>query len=205
MARPSATAEQRRQASEAIRRAAVDLSVEGGVASITARSVAERAGVSVGTLYSHFDNLGDLMRSLWTPVIAEAGQKLATIAASYPNPIDRVQAMLVEYTALVLGNEALHRNTLLFVRPTNDPAPQQLPPDELDLHRLLTEAIREGQDAGLIIDGEAVQLTQLLWAGVHGALALPVNADLYALEPAEQQVVLMIDLLVASLRCPSSA
>lgn len=199
MARPPATPGQRRQARNAIRQAAAEVAAEYGAAGVTARNVATRAGVSVGTIYSHFDDLSDLLRSLWTPIIAEADSKLAAVAEAYPDPVDRVRAMLGEFVALVAGNEVLHRNTLLFVRPQTSEAPTPLPPSDLALHRLLVEAISEGQDKGLVIDGDAVQLTQLLWAGVHGALALPVNTDLYQLEPAEQQVDLMIDMLIASL------
>lgn len=199
MARPPATPEQRRQARNAIRQAAAEVAAEYGAAGVTARKVATRAGVSVGTLYSHFDDLSDLLRSLWTPIIAEADSKLTAVADAYPDPVDRVRAILGEFVTLVTGNEVLHRNTLLFVRPQTSEAPTQLPPNDLALHRLLVEAIREGQDAQAMIDGDPVQLAQVMWAGVHGALALPVNTDLYQLEPAVQQVGLMIDMLLASL------
>jgi len=205
MARPPATAEQRRQARNAIRQAAAEVAAECGAASVTARKVATRAGVSVGTLYSHFDNLSALLRSLWTPIIAEADHELAAVAEAYRDPIERVRAILGEYAALVASNEVLHRNTLLFVRPQTSEAPAQLPPNDLAFHRLLVEAIREGQDAGAMTQGDPVQLAQVLWAGVHGALALPVNSDLYELEPAAQQVDLMIDLLVASLSSSQSS
>lgn len=200
MARPPATPEQRRQARNDIRRAAADLAIEGGVPSVTVRKIATQAGVSVGTVYGHFDSLGDLMRSLWTPAIEEANRKLAATADAYPDPIDRVRAMLGEYAALATTNEALHRNTLLFVRPAGAPTPEQFPADDLDFHRLLTQAIRDGQGKGVMVVGDPVQLAQLMWAGVHGALALPVNADIYKLEPADQQVQLMIDVLTTSLR-----
>lgn len=199
MARPPATPEQRREGRNTIRRAAIELVAEDGAASVTARKVATRAGVSVGTVYTHFGSLGELMRSLWTPVIEEANRKLAAVADSYPDPFDRIRAILGEYASLVASNEVLHRNTLLFVRPASAPAPQMFPADDLELHRLLTQAICDGQAHGLIIDGDPVRFAEVLWAGVHGALALPVNADIYELEPAPQQVELMTDLLIASL------
>lgn len=202
MARPPATTEQRREARNAIRRAAIEIVTEDGTASVTARQVASRAGVSVGTLYTHFDSLSDLMRSLWTPVIEEADLKLAAVAAACPDPLDRIRAILGEYASLALSNHVLHRNTLLYVRPANAPAPERFPANDLQLHRLLQQAISDGQHQGEIIEGDAVRFAQLLWAGVHGALALPVNADIYELEPAAQQIALMIDSLITALEAP---
>lgn len=200
MARPPATPEQRREARNTIRVAAADLVTEGGPSSVTVRKVAERAGVSVGTVYGHFESLSDLLRSLWTPVIAQTEHKLAATAKAHTDPLERIRAMLDDYVELATTNPILHRNTLLFVRPATSKSPEKVPADELELHRLLVEAIREGQGAGTIVDGEPAQLAQLLWAGVHGALALPVNTDLYELEPAAKQAQLMIDMLLRSLQ-----
>ena len=199
MARPPATTEQRREARDTIRRAAGDLVAEEGPTGVTVRKVATRAGVSVGTVYSHFSNLQSLMRSLWTPVIREANRTLIAVAANHPDPLERLRVLLGTYVSLAVGNETLHRNTLLYVRPANQPTPTPLPLADLDFHRLLVEAVHDGQSAGLIIDGDETELAQVLWAGVHGAVGLPVNTDIYELEPAEQQADLMIRLLLASL------
>ncbi len=202
MARPPATPEQRREAREAIRRAAADLIAQDGPTGVTVRKVASLAGVSVGTVYGHFESLGDLMRSLWVPMIEEASRKLVATAEAYPDPLDRIPALLGDYVALALGDQSLHRNTLLFVRPASSPVPDRFPADSLALHRLLCEAIQEGQAANTIVEGEPAQLAQLLWAGVHGALALPVNADIYELEPADTQAQLMIDTLARAITKP---
>ena len=199
MPRPPATPEQKREARNRIRRAATEVVAEEGPANVTVRKVAARAEVSVGTVYSHFDSLGDLLRSLWIPVIAEADRKLAAAVDGASDPIERVRVILGHYVDLALGNQVLHRSTLLFVRPANVEAPQPLPLDELVFHRLLVEAVTDGQAAGALVDGDPTQLAQMLWAGVHGALALPVNNDIYDLEPADQQARLMIDTMVGAL------
>lgn len=200
MARPAQTPEQRRTARRGIQRAAAELATESGAASVTVRNVAARAGVSVGTVYSHFDGLAELMRSLWTPVVDEANVKLAAVVDAHPEPVARIAAVLGHFVELALGQPAFHRSTLLFVRPANSPAPEQRPADELDFHRALADAIRAGQLDGAIVDGDPAILAQLLWAGVHGALALPVNTDIYELRPAEDQARLMIDTLLGAIR-----
>ena len=65
MARPSHSPEQKREIRNKIRAAASKLYKEEGGSKVTARSVATEAGVSIGTLYAYFDNLGEVMQSLW--------------------------------------------------------------------------------------------------------------------------------------------
>ncbi|MEC7290366.1 MAG: hypothetical protein VXW22_09795, partial [Pseudomonadota bacterium] len=53
---------------------------------------------------------------------------------------------------------------------------------------LLTAAIAQGQAAGDVIDGDPETLAQMLWSGVHGALALPINLDRVELKPTAEMV-----------------
>ena len=76
MARPAATPEQRARKRFLIRDAAAELAREVGPAGVTIRKIAERAGVSVGTVYKHFGSLTDITRSLWTEPVAEANQRM---------------------------------------------------------------------------------------------------------------------------------
>ena len=64
MARPAASPEQRDRQRGRIRRAAAEVYAENGLLGVTARAVAQRAGVSTGTIYSYFDGLQGLMRSI---------------------------------------------------------------------------------------------------------------------------------------------
>ena len=64
MARPTHTPEQKAAIRQQIRSAASALYAQDGL-KVTARRVAEEAGVSVGTIYSYFGSLSDLMQSLW--------------------------------------------------------------------------------------------------------------------------------------------
>lgn len=65
MPRPALTDEQRKLTRRAIREVAVELYAESGFTDISARKVAERAGIRVGSLYKYFKNLTELMQSLW--------------------------------------------------------------------------------------------------------------------------------------------
>ena len=199
MARPEATAEERAEQRQRLRRAAAELHREGGPGAVSVRAVAKRAGVSTGLLYSYFGSLSDLMRSLWMVPIADLGRSLAEVEQQEADPTTRLHRLLETYVDFVVANEETHRGLLLWVRPPNLSTDRNDDPDDLMLFASLRRAIEAGQGCGQIRSGDARQLAQLLWSGVHGALALPINTDTYDLIPGRAMAAEMIPALIRSI------
>ncbi len=206
MARPAATDAQRREQRDRIRRAAAEIYQEGGLPALSVRAVAKRAGVSTGLLYSYFDGLSELMRTLWIRPVGEFGRLIEAIAADEPDPLARIEALLLAYVQWAEANPDVYRGVLLFVRPPNAEAPPTRPVADLALPRVIAAAIEEGQRAGLVRPGHPMELAQALWAGAHGALALPVNIHRYDITPAAELAPVVIAALLRSLEpTPSEA
>ncbi len=204
MGRPSATPEQRKQQRNKIRAAAADIYQEEGLTGLSVRAVAKRAGVSTGLLYSYFTDVSDLLRSLWLRPVAEFGRRVVAIEETQPDPRKRIEALLTAYVAWAHEHPDVYRGVLLLVRP---PGPEQLdvePVASLPLCRALRDAIAEGQRQGSVAGGDPDLLAQTLWAGAHGAIALPVNLDRFDVAPSSQLGPLMIATLMASLTPPHS-
>ena len=199
MARPVATEEERAEQRRKIRHAAAELHHEGGMRAVTVRAVAKRAGVSTGLLYSYYANLSDLMRTIWLGPIRDLGQQLAAVEANETEPLARIEGLLTTYVDFCVANEETHRGLLLFVRPPDSTTDQRNDPDELGLYGGLRRAIEAGQTAGVIRDGDSAAMAQLLWSGVHGALALPINTDTYVLTDGPTMATEMIDALSRSI------
>ncbi len=199
MPRTAATPEQRERARNRIRKAAAQVVREEGPGAVTVRAIAMRAGVSTGTVYSYFENLADLMRSLWEDPTAEADAHMEAVARAHANPVRRIRALLRAYAEFAHRNEELYRGAFLFVRPTGAPAPVMQPLEEVAFYRLLRTALREGQLAGEVRRGSVDALAQTLWGGVHGALALPHNLDRFDFVPAERLSDEMIRMLVRAI------
>lgn len=195
MARPKATPEQRAEVRRSIQRAALALYREEGLSAISARAVAKKAGVSVGTIYSYFGDLAGLGQSLWEGRIARQDEVFREIAGQHPDPLARIEALLRAYLAFGIEQHELYRGALMFVRPAalGDPGKQEM--SAFAFPTLMKAAIEQGQGGGQIRDGDPVVFTQMLWSGVHGALALPVNLDRLDLKPATE----MIEMTVAAL------
>ena len=202
MGRPAATDSQREEQRRHIRRAAAQIYQEGGIPALSVRAIARRAGVSTGLLYSCFADLSELLRSLWLRPVAEFGHEVEAIVAAEPDPLPRIRALLVAYVAWAHAHADVYRGVLLFVRPPTSPAPEPQPVDEVPLHRELRAAIEAGQRRGCIRPGDPAELALVLWSGVHGALALPVNVDAYAVAPSAELAPAMIATLMRSLEAP---
>lgn len=185
MARPKATPDHRAEVRRSIQRAAAALYRETGPAGVSARAVAKKAGVSVGTIYAYFGDLAGLGQSLWEGRVAKQEEAFRTIAAAHQDPLDRIEALLDAYLKFGIEQHELYRNVLLFVRPEGLEMPEQQPISTFAFPVLLQTAIEEGQATGMVRNGDAANLAQLLWSGAHGAIALPINLSRIALKPVE--------------------
>ncbi len=200
MARPALTDEQRRQTRRRIQQAAAQLYAEHGFKDITARKVAERAGVSVGSLYSYFDNLTELMQSLWKGPVRRLLKDVESALASSEEPLARLRIFLETYAHFAVTERATYRGAFMFVRPETQTKPNPVPLDQDRLFATLRGIVVSGQTRGQIREGDPDQIAQTLWSGVHGAIALPLSIDRLALEPPEQAVPTMIDTLLEWVR-----
>jgi len=199
MARPPATDAQKKAARRQIQKAAASFYAEHGAAAVTARAVAQRAGVSVGKIYAHFGSLQGLMQSLWMDPVEAINAQLAELAAEIADPIQRLKALLNAYVEIALTRPQLFRGAFLFVRPDTLPRPDREPLDSAPFANLLTSTIQEGQAMGILRGCDPQVLAQLVWAGVHGCLALPVNFDRLDLAGSSDQARQMIDILLRDL------
>lgn len=199
MARKPATDEQREAARKRLQAAASALYAEVGATGVSARAIADRAEVSVGTIYTYFGSLQGLMQSLWMQPLERINTRLERIAKAAPDPVERIQRLLEAYVEVALQAPDLFRGAFLFVRPDSLERPPKAPLDTAVFGVLLMTAIEEGQAAGRVRAGDPRRLTQLAWAAVHGSLALPINFDRLYLDPGQIIAGDMIAVIVDSL------
>ncbi len=204
MPRPAATEEDRAEQRRRLRVAAAELHAEAGLHAVTVRAVSKRAGVSTGLLYSYFTDLSDLMRSLWMPRIVELGHALAMAEQAEADPVERIRRLLLTYVDFTVANVETHRGLLLFVRPPNSTPDRNDDPERLMLFASLRRALDEGQAAGAVRSGDTGRLAQLLWSGVHGALALPIHVEPFALTDGPSIATEMVDVLIRSITTKES-
>lgn len=199
MARKPATDEQREAARRRLQSAASAQYAALGAGGVSARAIAERAGVSVGTIYTYFGSLQGLMQSLWMEPLDRINGRLNRIAQAHADPMLRLRKLLEAYVDVAINAPELFRGAFLFVRPDSLEKPPRDVLESAVFGALLLAAIEEGQASGRVRDGEPRRLAQLAWSAVHGSLALPVNFDRLNLEPGQAVAGDMITVILDSL------
>ena len=205
MARPALTDEQRREIRRNIRAAASKLHARNGMKDISARAIAEAAGVSVGTIYSHFGNLTEVMQSLWKQPSRILVQDMESVAAETPDPIERLKRLFQIYIEFSETKESVYRGAYMFVRPEEHESPEKAPLASNRMYALFRQAVIEGQHRGVFRTGDPDTITQAIWSGIHGAIALPKNFDRLALDDSNNRTTFMFDLLFEWLTNTNSA
>ncbi len=200
MPRPAITPKKRLETREHIRAAAATLVRQGSPEKITIRAVAKQAGVSVGTIYKYFEDISDLGRSLWQEPVDELRRQMSDIAKNNDDPVNRIRALLQAYADFAHKNHRVFRGAFLYVRPDSRQLPDQAALKDEPFFRYLETAIADGQEAGVFVDGSKKMLAQLLWAALHGALALPHNIERVAFDPSEQIAAAMIDSIMVMIQ-----
>jgi AcrR family transcriptional regulator len=200
MARTAATPEQRAQIREQIRLAAAAVYDEKGVEGTSARAIAVKAGVSVGTLYSYYANLPELMRSLWAEPVTEEMVHLRAAVNDTTDPLGRLQVLLDGYANLAFDRPDILRGAFLFVGRATQATALPPAPAAVEFEQMLREAVQQGQMAGQFKQGNTQHMAHQLWAGVHGALALPINIESLDFGSPKQLVADMITMLLESIK-----
>jgi AcrR family transcriptional regulator len=87
------------QTRESLKRAALEVFRENGYERTTVRAIAERAGITLSTLYTHIESKENLFRELVQPVIDRPLTTMREIAASALPTVDKLRAAIVAAAA----------------------------------------------------------------------------------------------------------
>ena len=163
-----------------LRRALLDAALatvaEGGVASLSLREAARRAGVSSAAPYHHFASAEALVGALCEEGFAGlAGAMREGIARAGDDPRARMMEMGRGYVRYAVTHPAHFR--LMF---------SKAPPDDLSHpaggeasgFELMLGGIQGLQAAGLAPGGSAAPFALLAWASVHGLASLLIDGPL---------------------------
>lgn len=167
--------------------AARDLFLEAGPAHFSLREIARRVGISAPAIYRHFDGKEALLAAACTQGFAVFGSYLVR-ALGAPSPHARLRATGSEYLRFAVENPLDYRFIFMGVpEDARPPKPRSgptsggltaLPQDTT--FRLLVDRVRECIDAEVLANGDPEETAVLIWAHVHGLVALRLSGHLSA-------------------------
>ncbi|MFV9506516.1 MAG: TetR/AcrR family transcriptional regulator [Oscillochloridaceae bacterium umkhey_bin13] len=175
----TASSERRERERQALREtilaAARRLLLEHGYAGLSLRQVAEAIGYTPTTIYLHFADKDDLLFAVIDQAFDQFTRDLEVAYASTPDPAERLRALAAAY--LAFGRQQPEAYQVIFLQRPDFllkwKAGSQQP--RANALQFLRQAVSEAQAAGVVRPGDPLLLSNLIWASVHGAVALAIT------------------------------
>lgn len=179
---------------ESILTAAAALLLERG-SDFSMRLLAERIGRSATTIYLHFEDKDDLLRA----VLAEGFERFlrALEAVATADPAGQVADLGRAYVRFGLANRAFYQ--LMFMR-RMDLMPRTQPTAAPSSFQVLVQAVDRAIVSGAFRPGDAYLYSLVIWAAVHGVVALAVASTAIPDEMALAMGETMVELTTNGVR-----
>jgi AcrR family transcriptional regulator len=159
----------------ALMHAALDVVRDGGVAALSLREAARRAGVSSAAPYHHFESREALVGALCNEgfaMLAARGEVAMREAGG--DALTKLRALGRSYVNFARENPAYFR--LMFTAHTTPPASDEAA--TLGSLYQLVDAVKAAQAAGQAPRGDAMPWVLLAWSVVHGLATLAIEGPL---------------------------
>jgi AcrR family transcriptional regulator len=146
---------------------AAALVFDGGVDSLSLRRLATEVGTSTTAVYSLFGNKGGLLESLYREAARRFGARLARVGVS-DDPVGDIVRLGVAYREY--ARDEPHLYGIMFAR-VGSPDPEAGAEAARTIEPLF-DAVRRGQEAGLLKSTSAETIVLSCWGIAHGLVSL---------------------------------
>jgi AcrR family transcriptional regulator len=191
-------ARQRDDLRQAILTAAGELILERGYDGLSMRQVGDRIGYSATTIYHHFENRDALVAAVIDEGFGRFLRALQSVTAT--DPLERIADLGRAYVQFGLEHRTYYQ--LMFMERPDllNFGSGERQSDRSATFQLLLDAVQEGIDAGEIRPGDARAFSNVLWAGVHGVVALALKLPGFDEAIVQQMTELTIDIHARGIR-----
>jgi len=174
-----------------------------GLDGIHARTLAARAGISVGSIYNLFSDLDELTRIVnaqtYDELHNEVSGALETAQARNEAPRDQLLALAERYLNYVETHQTRWLAVLAFNRGRSELPPKWYLEKETSLFKVIEAALEAfpGAQNNKVRNNNA----RALWASVHGIVTIAV-ADGFLMQPIDDvraQIEIVVNAVAASL------
>jgi AcrR family transcriptional regulator len=184
--------ERREREKEEVRRkildAARDLFAAEGYERVTMRRIAEAIEYSPTTIYNHFEDKDDLVKALCDEDFAAL---LGAVRPPAPtdDAVETIRQIGRGYAAFGLAYPNHYR--FMFMTTAKFQQPQELSGGGQQAFSLLLSAVTRAVATKRFIDIEPLAAAQVLWSGIHGAVALLITlpAECWPQGPATPDLI----------------
>lgn len=195
---------QKAELRQQILKAARDIVLRDGFASLTMRKIADAIEYAPGTLYLYFENRDEIAKQLCIQGYQELLDFLQPVAA-IADPHDRLIAMAEGYVHFGMTHAATYRLIFMEDPKITSAALAEVPIDASDgpgiqAFQLLVSVFDDLKtNHGLVMDADSAQFAQLLWTSLHGIVSLKLTCSNFLATSAEELVKTMVRTFLAGL------
>jgi len=176
---------------------AVELFVDRGYEAVTMRQIARRLGCSAMTPYRYFANKAEIFEAVRAECTGRFGAWIeAEVArtAGVCDPIEVLRGLGRAYVGFALAEPRAYR---MMFEVTGDQAQQSMIAQDERAWELFLAAARRAVEGGAI-DGDPLVLAHLLWAEMHGIVALHQSGRLQLGKSLDDLIEPALDLLLGA-------
>ncbi len=186
-------------------RAAMDLLREtGDEASVSLRAVADRVGVSVPSIYLHFEDKAALLDAVCGEVFEALHVVMRQATEGAPDAFQALRRQGIAYVRFALDNPEHYRIVMMMSNAGHDPNEEIV----TGAFTHLLDSVVACKELG-VFEGDPVELGLRLWAGAHGIAALLIAKPGFPWPPVGELVERTIHAmglgLAAASRLPDAA
>ena len=198
--------ERRERAKENLRReifsAASDLFAQEGYQNVSMRKIAERIEYSPTTIYLYFKDKDDLLKQICEDTFGHLGNRLNAIEGEYGKTFEGLKRGLREY--IEFGLEHPKQYEVTFMTPVEKYLDNEEYPFEGSMGQrafgYLRGQVAACMESGAMKDDDVDEVSQALWAGVHGTTALLIAHSGFPFVPKDRLIDKTIELLLDGLK-----
>jgi AcrR family transcriptional regulator len=172
----------------AILDAAKHLLIAEGPAALTMRRISGEVGCSTKVIYTLFGGKEGLSQALWLEGFARFEERLRAVPVQ-EDPLATLRAGLETYRAYALAEPDYYRVMFQAVVPGFKPDGEALTTGRRTFD-ILVHAVSDCLEAGELRGATAVEIADVLWMAVHGAVSLEISGHFDQAE-AEQRYRLL--------------
>ncbi|MEM7289794.1 MAG: TetR/AcrR family transcriptional regulator [Pseudomonadota bacterium] len=188
----------RAELKSALIKAATSIISEEGVRGLNSRNVTTKAGCALGSLYTAFKDLDDLIIHVNSQTLARLGEALQTGIVGEKEPTAVLKRLAKSYIGFAESNFSLW-NALFEFGDMTDKVPDWHQQDQELLVRFIKEPVH--QLSPNLSETEALQRSRTLFAAVHGIVAFSLQNRFIGLkmDELEDELMRFIDQMLAGL------
>jgi len=159
---------------EEILDAARTLFVKEGYEHVSIRKIAEKIEYAPGTIYLYFRDKAEILDRICEETFSKLEQRLRAIATDPSEPLDGLRRGLLTYVQFGVA----HPNHYIVTFGQAKQLPQDQHPQAGErCFNILRAAVRRCIDAGQLNCEDPEEVSQALWAGIHGITTLLVTGS----------------------------